>query len=595
MGNSKYSVERAVALKVKSFLVFKQVINVIQSNIKPFVTLIPERLITWNSYWGLLPISILATLIFIAPSLGNRSLILTWLAIALFGHASMAPFVIYFHGKHNRKIHLLFALCMGSVRGATINLTAPVLLVEDPLQLTVRILNSAISVLYALIISAIVFSIWTNFQSDLRQILSNAIELGKSSSIKSPSNQESNFPENSQNIQQVIEDLNDFIAAAHDGRRAPLTLKEQASAIDRLINKHIRPKSAERWRQAEMIWPKVKPWKVLKESLSQTKLPINLTIIFILPLGLFGQIANSGVINGITIQLTSFVLLIAIAYLSEFFGNKMTDSIRKSNFIFLALFLFIYSPILLSLSYFIDSGSYTSNASFLQLHIASLFTFLFVAFIGSIVLTVQKDRENALDFLKSLIPDKELENMIDGGLVASTESEYAQYLHAEVQSQLMACKLLLLKAAESEFTIISPEVTQKVLDRLQILKMPYEKKPDRIPSVRLYEFQKTWQGLANMEFNLPPELLRVSRNGEIISQLIEELIVNAIRHGRAKNIVISASVSDGRCLISVLDDGRLKSTKKSGLGSTLFEVFAPDWKLVSTSQGTLATLTAKFY
>ena len=196
-------------MKVKSFLVFKQVINVIQSNIKPFVTLIPERLITWNSYWGLLPISILATLIFIAPSLGNRSLILTWLAIALFGHASMAPFVIYFHGKHNRKIHLLFALCMGSVRGATINLTAPVLLVEDPLQLTVRILNSAISVLYALIISAIVFSIWTNFQSDLRQILSNAIELGKSSSIKSPSNQESNFPENSQNIQQVIALISD--------------------------------------------------------------------------------------------------------------------------------------------------------------------------------------------------------------------------------------------------------------------------------------------------------------------------------------------------------------------------------------------------
>jgi len=48
-------------------------------------------------------------------------------------------------------------------------------------------------------------------------------------------------------------------------------------------------------------------------------------------------------------------------------------------------------------------------------------------------------------------------------------------------------------------------------------------------------------------------------------------------------------------MISVLDDGRIKSTKKAGLGSTLFEVFAPDWKLVSTSQGTLATLTAKYF
>jgi signal transduction histidine kinase len=98
-----------------------------------------------------------------------------------------------------------------------------------------------------------------------------------------------------------------------------------------------------------------------------------------------------------------------------------------------------------------------------------------------------------------------------------------------------------------------------------------------------------------MEFDLPSELSQPSRNGEIISQLIEELIVNAIRHGKAKNIFISARVTGGRCLVSVLDDGKLKSTKKMGLGSTLFEVFAPDWKLESTSQGTRATLSAKFY
>jgi len=215
--------------------------------------------------------------------------------------------------------------------------------------------------------------------------------------------------------------------------------------------------------------------------------------------------------------------------------------------------------------------------------------------IGAIAVNVQNDRENALETLRSFISERGFENMVEGGIAASTQSEYAQYLHAEVQSQLMACKLLLLKAAESEFTLLSPEVTQKVLDRLDLLKVPYEKKSDRIPSIRLREFQKTWLGLASMDFDLPPELSQPSRNGEIISQLIEELIVNAIRHGKAKNISISASVNGGRCLISVLDDGKLKSTKKTGLGSTLFEVFAPDWKLVSTPRGTLATLSARFY
>jgi signal transduction histidine kinase len=199
-----------------------------------------------------------------------------------------------------------------------------------------------------------------------------------------------------------------------------------------------------------------------------------------------------------------------------------------------------------------------------------------------------------LELLEDIVSEQALNKMIKGGVAASAESEYAQYLHAEVQSQLMACKLLLLKAAESDFTLMSPEVTQKVLDRLALLNEPYEQRPDRIPSVRLQEFQKTWEGLAKIYFNLPPELSQVSRNGEIIAQLIEELIVNAIRHGKAKNITVTATIVDGYCIISVLDDGRIKSTKKPGLGSTLFEVFAPDWKLVSTSQGTLATLTAKY-
>ena len=48
------------------------------------------------------------------------------------------------------------------------------------------------------------------------------------------------------------------------------------------------------------------------------------------------------------------------------------------------------------------------------------------------------------------------------------------------------------------------------------------------------------------------------------------------------------------CHIEVQDDGKLKSTKKRGLGTTFFEVFAPDWKLKSNENGTLATMTTPF-
>jgi len=568
--------------------------NYLQPKIDPYTSLIPERIITWRAFWGLLPFSIMSTIFFIAPAINSKSLILTWTAIALFSHAAIAPFVFYFNGKFNRPIHIIFALCMGLVRGAVINLSAPVLLVKDPLILAVRAVNSALSVLYALIIASIIISIWTKFESDLRQLLSNAIAV-KTKGPKKKSGTNQNQSAESENIQQVIGDLNTYIASAQEGEGAPLTLLEQANAIDRLINKHIRPKSAERWRQAELIWPKIQPWDVLRKSLSQTKIPTISIALLTLPLTLFGQFARSGVVGGIAVQVTSLALIILITRAIEAITAENKNYLRDRTSLFMIAMFVIQLPIVLAINYYFNSGSYDSLANMTQVHISSTITYVFLIFVGSIVLTVQNNRANALELLQEIISEQTLNTMIEGGVASSNQSEFAQYLHAEVQSQLMACKLLLLKAAESDFTLMSPEVTQKVLARLELLKQPYEKKPDRIPTVRLQELKKTWQGLAKINFDLPPELSKVSRNGEIIAQLIEELIVNAIRHGKAKNITVSASISDGRCSISVLDDGRLKSTKKSGLGSTLFEVFAPDWKLSATSQGTLATLTAKYY
>ena len=565
-----------------------------QAKLDPLLVLIPRHLVSWKAYWGLLPFSVISTLVFIAPSVSSKTLLLTWLAISLFGHAAMAPFVYYFNGKFDRRTHIIFAMCMGAVRGAVINITAPILLVNDPLALPVRTINSSVTVLYALGIAGVLISIWTKFESDLRLVLSNAIESSRSSESIKVSSSNQVFLRASTSIQQVISDLNAYISSAQGNNDSVPTLKEQANAIDRLINKHIRPHSAERWREAELIWPKIRPLEVLRKSISQTKLPVIATLIFALPLSLFGQFANSSFVEGVLTQISSLALILFLVKIADLIARRSVNQIKTRNLVFTSAMLVIHAPLLLTLSLHLNSNQ-MSAAHIVQLHISSTLTFLLLTLFGATVMTVQENRENSIELLKEILSEHALSNMIEGGLAASTQSDFAQYLHSEVQSQLMACKLLLLKAAESEFTVMSPEVTQKVLSRLELLKQPYEKQPDRIPLARLQEFRNTWQGLANIEFNLPIELSQVSRNGEIISQLIEELIVNAIRHGKAKNITVSASVSDGRCVISVLDDGRLKSTKKSGLGSTLFEVFAPDWKLVATPQGTLATLTAKYY
>ena len=141
---------------------------------------------------------------------------------------------------------------------------------------------------------------------------------------------------------------------------------------------------------------------------------------------------------------------------------------------------------------------------------------------------------------------------------------------------------------------MSTETTRQVLERIDHLKLPYKKKDIRVPEFRLNELVQTWRGLTRIKMDLPPELSQTCRNGEVISQLIEESVINAIRHGKAKNVRVIVWIEEEICHIEVQDDGKLKSTKKRGLGTTFFEVFAPDWKLKSNENGTLATMTTPF-
>ena len=228
------------------------------------------------------------------------------------------------------------------------------------------------------------------------------------------------------------------------------------------------------------------------------------------------------------------------------------------------------------------------------MQIATTIVAIAMVITGTMILSVYNSREEALIQLRKFLPENKLQDILAAGQISNEQSDYAQYLHAEVQSQLTASKLLLLKAAESDFTAMSTETTRQVLARLELLKTPYEKKLARIPKVRLEELTQTWQGLTRIKMDLPPALDTVSKNGEIISQHIEESVINAIRHGKAKNVRVRVLIEGDICKIEVQDDGKLKSTKKQGLGSTLFQVFAPDWKLQTNKDGTLATMSTPF-
>ena len=564
----------------------------LRSDLSSISALIPERLVSWEIYWGLAPVSVITAVFFIQPAYETTQVTLTWVAIGLLSHLSMAPFVLYVSGKYSKPVHIIFILTMGLVRGGTIALISPMLLVDDPLSLVNRAIGSAISVLYWFGIGSILTSVWAGFERNLRVILAEA--MNSSESRLEMASVDPNKADANDAIRGLISNLNKYIGTATQKEGYTHSLQEQARAIDELVNNHIRPHSAQRWRESELIWPRIRIQNVMYRALGKTVMPILPVLVLLFPLSLVGGISRVGLLRGGVTQVLSTILTFVTFEVSCAIATKQNLSAGRLNLVLAPMLIFINALALIPVGLFWQGRNQFSFFNIFGTQVAASVTFLIVSGVISIIFVVQKTKADGLALLRESISVRALTTMVDQGIAASTKSDYAQYLHAEVQSQLLACKLLLLRAAESDFEDFSPEVTQKVLRRLQLLDQPYETRPTRIPSERLLQMANTWQGLARVKLELATELESISSNGEVISQLIEESIVNAIRHGKAKNVKVTARVEGDKCFIVVQDDGTLKSSKHKGLGSTLFEIFAPDWTLTTNEIGTLATLSAKY-
>jgi len=483
------------------------------------------------------------------------------------------------------------AFFLGALRGIVLSLISPLFLVEDPLPITARALNSGFTFLYFFLILSIIQGVWGKFEKDLREFL---LTFSSTNLENIPSRflgaTDIDDTERQDAIARLGKLLEDSIAQKSQG----MTLRQQAQAIDRVIAKNIRPKSSQRWKNAELVWPQIHPWRVIRNSIFDTKAPVMVILLMIEPLSFIGSLAHATILNSILLQLFALVLTFLGCELADRITNTSRKGIGFNNLLYLIFYIFIQLPVIFSINYFLNISYYKSSQNLLQVQISTMVVAIALVLIGTMILSVYNAREEALVQLRKFLPDDKLQEILAAGNTSNEESEYAQYLHAEVQSQLTASKLLLLKAAETNFSAMSTVTTRQVLARLELLKTPYEKKRARIPKVRLDELVQTWRGLTRIKMNLSPELDTVSRNGEIISQLIEESVINAIRHGKAKNVKVDVWIEGDICKIEVQDDGKLKSTKKPGLGSTLFQVFAPDWKLQTNKDGTLATMSTPF-
>jgi hypothetical protein len=264
----------------------------------------------------------------------------------------------------------------------------------------------------------------------------------------------------------------------------------------------------------------------------------------------------------------------------------------KVNLLFFgSLFILMY-PVTFIVQSIIPFATPASQSAMVLGYLISAVSQSAFFIIGAMLFSIQKDQGFAFQFLSDIIKKGELEELLKQTQSGNLDTKFAQYVHAEVQSQLLACKLLLLKAAESDFELFPPEITKQIIDRMEKIQVPYMRPVARITSDRVNELSQSWLGLADISYSLSPELHQLQSYSDVTSQLIEEAIVNSIRHGNATKIHIESRVLGDLLEVVITDNGKLARDKsKGGLGTILFNTFAKEWNVSDISGQTVMTFT----
>jgi signal transduction histidine kinase len=195
---------------------------------------------------------------------------------------------------------------------------------------------------------------------------------------------------------------------------------------------------------------------------------------------------------------------------------------------------------------------------------------------------IVRDRDVAIGAATSVgfrvasLPEKD--TAVEGGI------HLAEYIHNSLQSELFS----IAKRLEAASGQTENESTKDVLDSLELaLNRDYQDiaLQDLGGVRRIKKLISSWQGIAEIELSNLELLEEGSTLANRASQILEELITNIIRYGRADQIQIELALVDAKLEILIKHNGKGEISKRSGLGSLLLAQQSPAGVGVVAEQG----------
>jgi signal transduction histidine kinase len=529
-------------------------------------------------------------------SLKSWNDVFMWGLIAFISHLCLIPFVavgvLQSQQWRSWKFDLAFLFLLGATRGVVINYCVEMWDLTQTVSYWYKVFNSTVALPQWFVGVAILFESKRDYERTFRELFARAMRKEQETHERRDM-----LPAGNSNVDETIARLqfitSNLAADIQQLLNRPKLLSDytiEANRIQELIDKDLRPTSAELWRANKVNTPKIPLKTLLSISLLENRLRVPFVVLISVPylfVGLNGALGLKIALAQCLFVLSYDLLVYALAEALHKF--KITSRAISNLIILVSGFIF---PCLIQI-YFLPTEFKTSNA-FIDLFLYhNVLTVTFIALLLTVngYNLVKSQREEVLASLESHILGEKYNAPLSHGGDAQHKSDLANYLHGEIQAGLTASSLLLQQAAKSGDSDLAQEALERATGLLNqdLTNITFTRMA--APALKIQKITDAWKGIADISVALPPFEQLGETTLRSLVQLIEEAVANSIRHAQATDIKISGVLKNNVLTISIISNGNPMAKGRAGLGTKMFNELTEEWNYSSESGHNRLTLT----
>lgn len=244
----------------------------------------------------------------------------------------------------------------------------------------------------------------------------------------------------------------------------------------------------------------------------------------------------------------------------------------------------IFFPIIVGIAY-LPTGYVihlwtVEHAALTRVQLTAYFVYLPAVMAVSFWNTYQRTREERIEEISKSQTELRRELALMDQAIWVAQRKWAYLIHGSVQSSLTVASSRLMYANQ-----IDDATIRQVVKDVEKAKRSLQEAADfKLSSKQLIsELTKSWAGICEVKFEVADEVHQRLEQAEgartCFNEVCKELVSNAFRHGKARVIWISATLSNENDLliISSNDGEPVPEDYAAGLGFSMFDELTSEW------------------